>query len=477
MEDEVARKIWFRHWPQHLAAFLAAQSTTCAGAVLGWTSPVLPTLRDVTPEQASWVASLTPLGALLGAALAGWLADALGRKRAILATALPFFAGSLLTAVSRSALVLYCARFISGLAIGVATTVVPMYSEEVAEPKLRGALGVYLEITLNVGILWSYVAGYAVSYVWFTATSTLLPVIFFFSFLWMPESPVYLMSTGREEDAERSLRWLRGAKTQQTSSYTTELSQLKKTFLTEKDCSVHFKGRLVPRLADFARNISLSSPTSKACFIIFGLIFFQQAGGIDAVTFYVVSILQDAGTVVSPFASGAIVGVIQLLASGVSFLTVDRLGRRVLLLTSLVSMCLSHFLLSLNFALKETLVDSKFYSWMPLFSMCVYFVTFSLGLGPLPWLMMAELAPTESKEAIGSVAITFSWTLAFVVSKFFGSMFELIGSLLTYALFSGMCLLGTIFVAFFVPETKGKTREEIEKYFSKDPNIKTLTIL
>nr|CAD7428432.1 unnamed protein product [Timema monikensis] len=143
----------------------AAQGATCAGIVLGWTSPILPYLQissiergetPITSEESSWIASLLPLGALVGALVGGYCADVFGRKWTILGSAIPYFVGLALCAVSTSVPCIYAGRFISGISLGITTTINPIYVDEIAEDSVRGALGIYLELMSNTGVLWSF---------------------------------------------------------------------------------------------------------------------------------------------------------------------------------------------------------------------------------------------------------------------------------------------------------------------------------
>nr|CAD7462898.1 unnamed protein product [Timema tahoe] len=430
-----------------------------AGIVLGWTSPAITSLKEVykpnstlTEEEVSWVASLAPLGALLGALPAGRLADYWGRKSVLLAMTGPFLLGWVLILMHQSMVVLlYVARFTSGVAVGAVTVVISLYNCEVAEDRVRGTVGAYLQLMITVGILWAYVLGAFLDYYWLSLVSCAVPVIFFFSFLFMPESSLFLITRGRDEDAERSLKWLRG-----DHDVRPEMDRLRELLSRSSSGSV---GKM-----------SWRGPTGRAVVITIGLMAFQQLSGINAVIFYSERIFEDAGSTLSPSLSTIIVGVVQVLATYASSVLVDRTGRRVLLLLSDTAMAVCLLVLSVYFFIRERHPDHvTFIAWLPLASVVVYIVLFSLGFGPLPWFMIAEIVPAEVKGVVSAVAVCVNWALVFVVTKAFGPMVEQLGAPVTFILFCAVCSTGTAFVALFVPETKGKSLSEIQSWLERRP--------
>nr|CAD7577143.1 unnamed protein product [Timema californicum] len=463
---------------QRIHPRLAAQGATCAGIVLGWTSPILPYLQissiergeaPITSEESSWIASLLPLGALVGALVGGYCADVFGRKWTILGSAIPYFVGLALCAVSTSVPCIYAGRFIAGISLGITTTINPIYVDEIAEDSVRGALGIYLELMSNTGVLWSFVVGSFAPFLWFSISSAVIPVIFFGAFIWMPESPTYLIATGHELQAIDSLKWLRAVKGNENKFIENEIHVLKSRMFrqTIKTSYIHESRTFSSIIVDLIANLSFKSPTFKACFIILGLMTIQQICGIDAIMFNIIDIFEYAGTGLSSRWSCVIVGIIQLIGTAIAFLIVDRVGRRILLLISLSLMTLCYTLLSLNFGLANYNREVTFLSFVPLFSVSLYFISFSVGLGPIPWFMIAELSPSEHKETIISATVSYSWLLIFFVTKYFASMIFMFGSMITYGSLSVVCVLGVTFVAIFVPETKGRSREQTESQLAE----------
>ncbi|XP_066993707.2 facilitated trehalose transporter Tret1 [Anabrus simplex] len=466
-------------WQQYVAASLATLGALCNGAVLGWTAPVLPYLEHhtfepghdnfttdvpVTEDEASWIGALAPFGALLGALPAGHLADAWGRKTMLLILAVLFLVGWLIIAAAQqSVMLLYISRLLSGLACGAVTVIIPLYNEEIAEDDIRGALGTYLDLMLAVGILWSYVIGAFVSYVWFSVISCLLPIFFFLAFVWMPESPVYLLAKGEITKAEKSLLWLRGAASYKQYDLEAEIHEIQKLLSDSSSNVPGVKKSITTLTKEFLASLTPGTPTSKACIAVFGLMMFMQLSGIDAILFYTVDIFQEAGSSLSPVLSTVIAGIIQVVATYASSLLVDRFGRKPLLMVSCAVMAASHAMLAVHLTVREYGIDVSDFGWIPVLSVNLFLIAFAIGVGPIPWFMMAELLPLEAKRWGSGVAVCLNWTLSFVVTKWFDTLLDCMGSTFTYTLFSVICFIMVLFVGFLVPETKGKSREEIQQ--------------
>lgn len=366
-------------------------------------------------------------------------------------------------------LVLYTARFILGFTCGVITVASPLYSEEIAEVRIRGAVGVYLDIMFNVGILYVYVVGAILPYVWMSIACTILPVLFAVTFFWIPESPIYLLSKGQIDKAEKSLCWLRGVSIQHSAEIEDELKQMQsfiKGYKVRTPVS-NDQTSLPSKVINFFRSISVTSATMKAMNIIFGLMAFRQLCGMNAVLAYTVEIFEAAGSALDPHLCTVIVGIIQLVSTCIPSFIVDCAGRRILLIISGAGMAVCLLAMVIRFFLLNQGIEIKFIGWLPLIAVNLYIVACSLGVGPLPWFMMPELLSNEAKSWVSSTAVCLNWAMAFLVTKFFPIMMNDMGSEATYGTFFVICLVGTIFIVVFVPETKGKTREEIHRQLSR----------
>ncbi|KAK3917450.1 Facilitated trehalose transporter Tret1 [Frankliniella fusca] len=377
----------------------------------------------------------------------------------------------------------YLGRLVCGLSMGASTLVLPLYCDELAEDRIRGALGVYLDLNMTIGILFVYVLGAFLTVFWMSMACAAVPLVFLCTFPLMPESPVHLLAKGRHREASESMAFLRPDR-----DFGPEMAVMQKMVdeaaeRERKRSRVYSNGvsGSPPDLSPTKESVlpapqppppgpppgpppadppqPPTAPTARAVCLVLGLMCFQQLCGINAIIFYTVDIFQAAGSSVSPWVATMVVGVVQVAASVVSFFVVDRLGRRVLLASSCALMAVSLVALALYF--RE---GSPLHAWgaLPVTALSVYIFFYSWGFGPLPWFMMAELLPVDAKEWGTGAAIATNWALVFLVTNTFQGFVEATGRATTYAMFSGVCLAGLAFVALLVPETKGRSQEDIQ---------------
>jgi sugar porter (SP) family MFS transporter len=480
--------------PQYVAGVASTLGALAAGMVLGWTSAAGKngsSLADeykipLSADQFSWIGSLVTLGAAAVCVPIGILSDLVGRKTAMLLLVVPFTVGWLLIILADSVLMFYLGRFITGLSGGAFCVTAPMYTAEIGESSIRGTLGSYFQLMLTVGILLSYGLGPSLKMYHLSLVSATVPILFFCVFFFMPETPTYYLKKGKRDAAKASLVRLRGAHYNVEPELETQLEALaeiersKTSFLQAIRTKAAIRGLVVG----------------------FGLMFFQQLSGINAIIFYAGSIFESADKSISANVSTLVVGVIQVIAVFLSTLVVDKLGRRVLLLVSVFTMLLTTFVLGVYFYLQhETSVDVSHIGWLPLLCICVFIFLFSVGFGPIPWLMMGEIfSPTikgnsyfrpylgfaicrvtSLKSLIancqicvlgiaGSSACLFNWLMAFVVTKYYSPLEVAAGTYTCFWLFSAICAIGTVFVFVLVPETKGKTLEQIQLELGGEAN-------
>lgn len=449
--DAKARKL-----PQYVAGLSSTLGAMAAGMVLAWSSSAgnkgieLSRLYEVpmTSDEFSMISSIATLGAAAICVPIGILCDLIGRKLSMLILVLPFTVGWALIIWSGSVDMFYAGRFITGLSGGAFCVTAPMYSSEIAENEIRGQLGSFFQLMLTVGILLSYALGMGLNMFQLSLVSAVVPLVFLAVFIFMPETPIYYLQKGNIDAARDSLRRLRG------DSYDIDLElRVQKELLDEAERNkVSFWGAIRTRA------------TKKALLIGFGLMLFQQLSGVNAVIFFVGQIFADAGTGLDPKISAIIVGVIQVIAVFVSSLIVDRLGRRILLLVSSATMIVTTLALGIFFFLKDRGDDVNSILWLPLVSLCIFMILFSLGFGPIPWMMMGELFSSQVKGVAGSSACLFNWIMAFLVTNYFDAMnVAFKGKGPTFWLFSAICLLGFMFTLLLVPETKGKSLDQIQQ--------------
>lgn len=446
-----------RKFKQYLAAIAANLGALTVGTILSWTSPALPMLKSnatmildqpLTEDEGGWVGSLIAVGALIGTFPTGFLCDKIGRRWTIIGLGLPFIISWIMIVFATNVGVLYAARIFAGIATGGSSIAIPMYVGEIAESSVRGALGSFFQLLLTIGILFSYLVGTIVDYKVLGILSGIIPVVFMVAFFFMPESPTYLLKQNKSGEARKALEMLRGPE----YDVDREISNIKE----ELDAANQNKASI--------KDLFSSRANVNALIIGLSLMLFQQLSGVNAVIFYTADIFKASGSSLDENVCSIIVGVVQVVMTYVATLLVDRAGRRILLLISSVVMCTCLAVLGLFFHLKNGDPSSvSNISWLPLLCVTLFIVTFSLGFGPLPWMMMSEIFSSSIKSAAAGIAVTLNWTLTFIVTKTFTDLVASIGQPGAFWLFASITGVGVLFVFFRVPETKGKTIVEIQR--------------
>ncbi|XP_068084591.1 facilitated trehalose transporter Tret1-like [Anabrus simplex] len=435
---------------QYMAAGAANLAAMVVGTVLGWSSPVLPKMSEdgfylyASSEQQSWVGSLVALGAAIGPFPAGVLADRIGRKRTMLALTVPFLLGWIIITAAQSVGVIYFARILLGFAVGAVFTVCPMYVGEIAESNVRGALGSLMQLFVTFGFLYVYCIGPYSSYTALGMACTVLPIVFFCVMYVVPASPYYLVAQGRTEEAATALQWLRQTPAQEVRE---ELEDIQESV------------REAQQNAGTLRDLVRTRGNVKALCLSLGLVSFQQLSGINAVLFYSEAIFLSTGSSMSASVSTIIVGVVMLLASCATPLLADRLGRKMLLYISAIGMAGSLAMLGLFFSGLEAIASI---TWLPVLCLVFYIIVYCVGFGPLPWAVMGELFPANVKSKASSCTASFCWLLGFFITKFFATIVEGLGQHTAFFLFAIFCGIAFVFVYVLLPETKGKSLQEIQ---------------
>ncbi|CAD6231436.1 GSCOCG00001406001-RA-CDS, partial [Cotesia congregata] len=457
---------------QFTAAIAANLCVMAAGSLMAWSSPVLlmlqnetvseenPLGRPITTEETSWIGSILLLGSIAGNLFTGYLSDRLGRRTTLLCSIIPSAVSWVLIFTGKSIEFLYAARFIGGLAAAIPFGVIPVYCGEIAETSIRGILGSFFQLFITLGLLWAYSIGPFISYTNYCIACAVLPIAFFISFYPMPESPYYLAAKSRKEDVIKVLIRLRGKKRAEVETEANEIEVMIEFLL------LIIKQATILDLFKVKANL-------KALIATCALIFFQQMSGITVVLLYSELIFSSAGEFgLSSSVQTIIVGLVQFLGSCVNPLAVDRLGRKILLIISSSGAGLSLGILGLFFYLKDAAgTQVSHVGWLPVFSLVTYMATYGIGLGPLPWTIMGEMFSQEVKSKASTIVVFTNAFLAFIVSKYF------IGFAVTYGQytafwFSGIiCILCILFTVFYLPETKGRSLQEIQNNLNGKNNL------
>lgn len=447
---------------QVLAAVAVSMGSMIIGFSSAYTAPALVTMSnstdiEVTEEQGSWIGSLMPLAALVGGVAGGSLVDYIGRRRTMLFIAPPFFLGWILIATASVVHQVFAGRVICGLCVGVGSLAFPVYLGETLQPEVRGTLGLFPTAIGNIGILIGYTAGTYLNWYQLAYLGAALPIPFFLLTLIIPETPRWYISRGRNEEARKALQWLRGKNTKIDN-------EIRDIALCDAETKAD----------DMTFRELFSIKYMRSILICLGLMTFQQLSGINAVIFYTVNIFQMAGSSVDKNLSSIIVGFVNFMSTFLATAIIDRAGRKVLLYISSVIMTITLIILGSFFYVKmDAKIDVSTLGWLPLACIMIYLLGFSLAFGPIPWLMMGEILPTKIRGGAASLVTAFNWLCTFTVTKTFHNILDGIGPAGTFWLFGCICFVGLFFVVIFVPETRGKSLEQIENKLTGRPNTRT----
>jgi sugar porter (SP) family MFS transporter len=393
--------------------------------------------------QQELVTSLLLIGAMIGAFGAGRVADRIRRRPTILITAVIFVAGVLLAAFSPTFWTLLVARVVTGLAVGSASMTVPLYIGEMAPPRIRGALVSLNQLAITSGILASYLVDYglASSANWrlMFGLAAIPAVMLFVGILTQAESPHWLIRQGREDEARRVLRRVR------EGDIDAEVAEVKQVAAHKVS----------------ARDL-LARSVRPALWVGVLMAIFQQITGINTVIYYAPTLLAGAGLGNSASLLANVVnGAVNVGMTIVAIRLLDRTGRRPLLLTGTAGMAVGMIITGLAF-----LGGDQLHGWtayLGIAGLLIYTGSFAVGLGPVFWLMIAEIYPLRIRGQAMSVATIANWGANFVVTISFLTLLNAITPKGVFFLFAFLTLVALVYFAKRVPETKGRSLQEIER--------------
>ena len=402
---------------------------------------------SLSPGLEEIIVSSVLLGSLVGAVGGGLLADRLGRRRLLIATAVVFALGAVGAALAPGTAWLVVARIVAGAAIGIASFVAPLYISEIAPVAIRGKLVSINQVALTSGIVISYGIDYAFAgsqaWRWMFALAVIPAAAFALGLMFIPESPRWLVGRGHVDQARAVLKRIRGP-----DQVEGELTEIRHSVTQQKG---HWSELLGPRLR-------------PAMIVGIGLAIAQQITGINTVIYYAPTILNFAGLSSSSVAilASVGVGVVNVALTLVAMQLIDRVGRRPLLLVSLAGMALSLFVLGLAFALPQ-LAGSL--GWIAVIGLMTYVGSFAVGLGPVFWLMLSEIYPLRIRGRAMSVGTVANWSANLIVALSFLTLTQVLGTAPTFWLYGVVSVGAWVFAFFLVPETKGRSLEDIEAHW------------
>ena len=431
-----------------LGGLLFGYDTAVISGAIGF----LETKFSLDINQKGFAVSSAIFGCILGVAVSGNLADKVGRKNSLLLTALLFLISAIASAIAYSYIFFVVARIIGGIGVGAASMLSPLYISEISPANKRGTLVTLYQLAIVLGInivfFFNYkVAQYSteawnVDFGWrYMVGSEVVPaMLFFIALLIVPESPRWLLKKGREEEA---LNVLTKVNTEEQA-----IKVLQDIDLALKKEKGTFKELFEPGLR-------------MAMLIGIILALFSQITGINSIMYYAPEILKSAGFGVdSALMQTVIIGVVNTIFTFVAIKYIDDLGRRTLLLWGASGMVLCLFGIGLLYQLAFT--DGP---WL-LILILGFVGCFAMSLGPIPWVIISEIFPTKMRGTAMSLAIVVLWVGVVIISQFTPVLLKM-GESITFWIFMINAILFLIFTVRFIPETKGKTLEEIEQYWKK----------
>jgi SP family galactose:H+ symporter-like MFS transporter len=434
--------------------YVVAAVSAMAGLLFGYDTGVISGALLFIKQQFALSATMQEIvtsavlvGAVVGAAAGGTLADRFGRRRIIIAAAIVFALGAVGTALAPTIGWLIAGRIVVGTAIGIASFAAPLYISEAAPPSVRGSLVSLNQLAITLGIVVSYLVDYALSglgaWRWMFGLAAIPATILGSGMLFLPDSPRWLVSRKMLDKARTVLERIRD-----TTHVDDELGDIQRSEQVQT-------GEWAELLQPLVR---------PALVVGIGLAIFQQVTGINTIIYYAPTIFEFAGlgsAAVSILATVG-VGVMNVLMTIVAIRLVDRVGRRPLLLIGMAGMILSLGVLGLAFLLPNLL---NVLGWIAVGSLVVYVGSFAVGLGPVFWLLISEIYPLKIRGLAMSIASIANWGANLVVALTFLTLTQVLGRPGTFWLYAVVGVGAWLFAYFLVPETKGRTLEDIEAHW------------
>lgn len=392
-------------------------------------------------EDMSWLVAFIEIGCTLGPIPAGYLADWFGRKYVSLSIGPVVLIGWILIIFTKSLAVLYVVRLLHGFACSVAFTINPIYTAEIVDPAIRGALSGLFQVAFYVGCLYSFSIGPYLSYDWYAVAGTAIPLLYTVAFIFFPESPYWLLKRGKLEEAKFTLKWFR----------------------CEDDIDKLFDSMRLAVAEETSNKSSwktlfLDKYERKAFLLLQIVCISKFLTGMPTIITYATETFAKSESFFSATEMTIILGV---LLSGIGVLSAylsDRVGRKFLLLLSCFGCFVAHtFTTTYYFLHEKTEIDAGPYVWLMYLGVFLYCLFSDIGLGPLLQTLQAELFGANTREIAGGITETFAAVLCFVVIKVYQPVSDEFGVYVNFMFYGIVGLVGGILISALMFETKGKT--------------------
>ena len=442
---------------QVIASIGAATGAFSMGLALGWSSPAVHQLQSLDPlhntteigpisdQQAEWVGSLVTLGAFFSVPLAGPLMERYGRRSTIVLACLPMIVGWICIAISTGMWLMYVGRVLTGVAVSLYSVVVPVYIGEIASTHLRGTLGSFFQLMVVFGLVIMYGVGVDVGWKYLAYGAIAMPCVTVVIMLALHETPNWLVKNDRLVEARGVLMYFRD-----TEDVSDELEELIKSSQSRNTVG--------------QKPIYKDRTAMKVVFYMFVMMMTNQLCGINVVITFTVSIFHTAGVTIRPQLAGLSVGLVMFLVTIIATRTIRRINRRPLLVLSLGFCTISMICFGFYFQLGP----GPSYGWVPIVCLAVFIFSFSLGLGPLCMVLVGDFSLPRIASLAGSIAALTNWGFAFLITYAYSDMQKVFGLAGTFWFYGACSAAGAVFVLAVLPETRGKSFQEIELILNKD---------
>ncbi|XP_050502652.1 facilitated trehalose transporter Tret1-like isoform X1 [Diabrotica virgifera virgifera] len=472
IKDEFTKECGHRSiLKQFILGILANFSSVGPSMSLGFSAVALPVLHgQLNTIELSWFASIASLATPFGCFFAGPFADRYGRRMALFFVNIVCLLGWITIAVFCYAKpshfwILLLGRVLTGLSTGLCSSPATVYMAEISSPDLRGIFTTWASVSFSLGVLVVYFLGFlfqsnlgAICLI--TAVFPCVGILF--SIFLIPESPTWLVGRYRTEEARSSL--CRIFNTGLTPDVQAELDHLIKC----KGVSNMKSEKPMYRKILSKLEYLMQPHCLRPMILVLTYFFFQQFSGIFVIIFYAIDIVNNAGITFDPYITIVVIGVVRLISAILPSFLAKRFGRRPLSLFSGLGIASCLLPLALYIKLKDNGSLSGYsLTFLPLICLLVYFVTNSIGFLPLPFALAAELFPTKVRGTAAGIISGMGYFFNFIAVKIYPDMVQSLGRSGVFCFYGVIALLGTIFVFFLLPETKGKSLQEIEEYFGK----------
>ncbi|EYU43551.1 hypothetical protein ABFS82_04G023500 [Erythranthe guttata] len=430
----------------YLTTFVAVCGSYAFGACAGYSSPTQAAIREdvnLSLAEYSLFGSILTFGAMIGAITSGKIADYIGRKGAMITSSGFCTAGWLSIFFAQGPVLLDVGRLATGYGMGVFSYVVPVFIAEIAPKELRGALTTINQLMICMGVSVSFIIGTLLTWRVLALVGIVPCAVLLIGLAIIPESPRWLAKQGKRKEFEASLRRLRG----KNCDISVEAAEI-------QDYIETLESLPKAKVLDLFQRRYLRSVT-----IGVGLMVCQQFGGINGICFYTSSIFESSGF---PADVGTIIyAILQVVITALGATLIDRAGRKPLLVVSGAGLVLGCLLTGSSFYLKDQGLASEVTPALAVTGILVYIGAFSVGMGAVPWVVMSEIFPINIKGVAGSLATLVNWFGAWAVSYTFNFLMSW-SSYGTFVLYAAVNALAIVFVIKVVPETKGRTLEQIQ---------------